>query len=78
MPYKKMKKLFLPPMWWQYARSKSDFLLRVGPLSKYQERNMPSSHYPPPGYGTPPGSPVPKNAFVPSYRYGFFNSKNTA
>ncbi len=71
MPNKKKWSLFFPPLWWQYMRSNSDFLLCIRPLSKYPKKIY-NSHYSPPGYGIPPGSTQQAHCFHPKHLYGLF------
>ena len=59
------------PLWWQFIRSRHDFLLKISPSSRYRHGEYDKSYYPPPGYGTPPGAS--KNpGFTPRHQYALF------
>ena len=65
-------KWFMPPLWWQFMRSKHNFLLRIAPNSRYKHKEHDQSYYPPPGYGIPPGSLSHNNSFTPQHSYALF------
>jgi len=71
---KRIRRLFSSPLWWQHMWSDSDFLLRIGALSKYQSKKVPKSTYSPPGYGLPPGRLEEEELSPPKKqsRYGLF------
>ena len=68
----RFKQLF-PPLWWQFMLSRHDFLLRIAPNTRYKCKDYDQSHYPPPGYGLPPGSSLHNNKrFIPTHQYALF------
>lgn len=75
MRFKPVRRIFpWRPLWWQFMRSRHDFLLRVSPNSHYKYKEYAQSTYPPPGYGLPPGNrnTSPQKAFQPKHQYALF------